>query len=183
MGNLVKSRNKTLISVSDGFIYVLTNNTKKQFKFDYSEQLFQKLQDVAWYEDDGGYLSGKVDGERFRAYWYVAGVPPNGMEVDHKNLDKTDNTDDNLRTITHSQNMSNKSKYKSGRTCKYKGVCWHKQHKKWYAQIQKDKKNVFLGLYLDPMEAAESYDRAAIRLFGEYAATNETLGLLRGVEL
>jgi len=79
--------------------------------------------------------------------------------------------------------MANKSKYKSGRTSKYKGVCWHKQHCRWYAQIQKDHKNVYLGLYSDPVEAAKAYDRAAIGLFGEYAATNKSLGLLTGVEL
>lgn len=184
MGRVVPSRNKSLISVVGEFLYVLTNNTQKQYKFNYSEQLLNNLKDIGWYEDSDGYLSGKVDGERFRAYWFVVGVPLKGMVADHINHDKTDNTEGNLRIVTHSQNMANKSKYKSGKTCHYKGVCWHKQHKKWYAQIQKDNKNVYLGLYLDPREAAEAYDRAAIMFFGEYAATNVTLGLMTtGVEL
>jgi hypothetical protein len=78
----------------------------------------------------------------------------------------------NLRLATSSQNCANSPKSKNN-TSGYKGVTWHKQHKKWYAQISKDRKNYFLGLYFKAEEAALAYNKKALELFGEFAYLND----------
>jgi hypothetical protein len=54
----------------------------------------------------------------------------------------------------------------------YKGVTWYIKHSKWYAQIQINKKMVYLGLYITEKDAAHAYDTAAKLYFGEYAQLN-----------
>jgi hypothetical protein len=60
----------------------------------------------------------------------------------------------------------------------FKGVCWHKRDKRWRAQIRVDRGKKYLGEFTDPKDAARAYDRAALELHGDFARTNEMLGLL-----
>ena len=50
------------------------------------------------------------------------------------------------------------------RPSKYRGVSWHKLHKKWTANITTGYKTKNLGLFVDEKEAARIYDEQAILL-------------------
>jgi hypothetical protein len=89
-------------------------------------------------------------------------------EIDHRNRVRSDNKWTNLRPATHGQNQQNSTRYKNNKSG-YKGVSWHKQHQKWYATIQIDKRPVFLGLFLSSKEASRAYNLAAEKYFGEFA--------------
>jgi hypothetical protein len=92
--------------------------------------------------------------------------PPDGMEVDHINLDKLDNQRSNLRVCTRSQNCSNKKKTaKSGR----KGVYWNKNNKNWVACMKYHGKGIHLGSFTNLDDAAEAYANGAKKYFGEFA--------------
>lgn len=95
---------------------------------------------------------------------------PEGMYTDHINGNKLDNRKENLRICDHSQNGANTKT--RGNKSGYKGVCWHKQCKKWCACIKQNYKKYYLGLFFDPVEAAKVYDKKAKELFGEFAKTN-----------
>ena len=82
------------------------------------------------------------------------------------------NIKSNLRIVTNQQNQMNKKSYK-GSSSKYKGVAWHKRHKKWNAQIQINGKQKHLGYFTSEEEAALAYNKEAIKLFGEHALINE----------
>ena len=88
--------------------------------------------------------------------------------VDHINGNKSDNRIENLRDVTHCQNMMNIKKY-SVNTSGYKGVSLHKNSKKWVAQIKFNKQHLYLGLFDCPKKAYEVYCNKAKELHGEYA--------------
>ncbi len=105
-----------------------------------------------------------------RMHRVVAGAKP-GETVDHINGDCLDNRRANLRICSHQQNMWNRRNSESG-TSKFKGVSWDKSNRKWRSHIRKNNKTIFLGRFLDEVEAARAYDAAAIEHFGEFARLN-----------
>jgi hypothetical protein len=94
-------------------------------------------------------------------------------KVDHRNREETlDNRKENLRIATNAENCRH-SGLRSNNTSGLKGVS--RQGGKWKAEITKDGKNIYLGLFETPELAAYAYDIAAVDLFGEFAVTNAML--------
>lgn len=100
---------------------------------------------------------------------WLGGVPE-GMESDHADRDKLNNTRPNLRLCTSAQNMANIGHESCQGSSKYKGVARHK--KKWVAQISVDNKSKYLGLFNSEDAAAAAYNRAAREWHGEFAVLN-----------
>ena len=94
-----------------------------------------------------------------------------GEMGDHKDGNTLDNRKENLRKCTQAQNNLN-TRPLNGKTSKYKGVCWRKIEKKWYARIKAGIKIVSIGYFKDEVEAAKAYDAAAIIHHGEFAWLN-----------
>jgi len=92
---------------------------------------------------------------------------PEGMVVDHRNGNGTDNRRANMRNCKQDQNtLNSRPRGESG----YKGVFRHGD--KWVAQHKYRGKTYYLGLYDDPVEAAKVRDRKAYELAPEYAYLN-----------
>lgn len=92
------------------------------------------------------------------------------MVVDHSNSNRLDNTRENLRLATRSQNCQNQRK--QSRKSVYKGVTKHSQSGLWRARIVINGVEKSLGYFKRPKDAAIAYDAAAVKYFGEYAHTN-----------
>ena len=90
-------------------------------------------------------------------------------EIDHKDRNKLNNQTNNLRLATHSQNTTNVIQA-SGEYSKYRGVTWYCG--KYQAQISVNKKKKYLGRFVNQLEAAKAYDKAAFEHFGEFAILN-----------
>lgn len=90
---------------------------------------------------------------------------------DHADGNGLNNTRGNLRVCTSSQNQMN-SRGKRGSSSRFKGVCWNKEMGKWQANIAISKKQKYLGLFENEIDAASEYDKMAIILFGEFAKPN-----------
>jgi hypothetical protein len=119
---------------------------------------------AAWRRDDGTRTTMQL--HRFLV------EPPPHMEVDHIDGDGLHNCRSNLRLATRSQNSRN-SKRPSNNTSGRKGVHWDRVNHKWRAQIGVgNHKTKALGRFYTKEEAAQAYDKAAIRLHGEFARIN-----------
>ena len=81
------------------------------------------------------YAASRVDGVNISMQEMIIGkkAPP-GHKIDHKNGNGLDNTNENLRFATDSQNVHNQQK-KEGTTSRYFGVSWNKKTKKWRSGI------------------------------------------------
>ena len=65
-----------------------------------------------------------------------------------------DYTPENCEFTTNRENSINRRILNSTNTSGYKGVSWHKQVKKWQAQIRVNGKLKYLGLFTSPTSAA-----------------------------
>lgn len=123
-----------------------------------------------------GYIELSVNGQVYRghplAWFYVHGEWPSGR-LDHKDLNKANNAISNLRLATSSQNGGNCRARKTN-TSGFKGVVTH--GKRFKSAVMVDRKRIHLGVFNTPEEAAEAYDAAAVKYFGEFALTNRQLG-------
>jgi HNH endonuclease/AP2 domain len=99
----------------------------------------------------------------------ITNAPP-GMDVDHINGNGLDNRLINLRVCTRSQNLQNKPRRPG--TSTFKGVYWNKRDQVWRAYIHVDHSIFTLGTFRDEVEAARTYDAAALRHFGPQARLN-----------
>jgi len=93
----------------------------------------------------------RIDRKLYKAHrlaWlYMTGKWPTD-EIDHEDHDGTNNKWLNLREATHMQNQQNMSK-PSDNTSGTVGVCWHKVYGKWIARINVNRKQIFLGCFID----------------------------------
>lgn len=97
------------------------------------------------------------------AWLYVHGRWPEG-EIDHKNLNRSDNRFDNLREATGTQNMANRKGWSS---TGYKGV-WTVKNR-FVASIDCCGQRYYIGCFETAEEAGAAYLKAAEQLFGEFA--------------
>lgn len=104
--------------------------------------------------------------------------PGDKRECDHVDGNGLNNQRENLRICSLSQN-SQSSRKRKGCTSKYKGVHWDRRDRKWISQAQVNEKRIRLGCFDAEVDAAKAYDTAALKYYGEFARTNEMLGLLR----
>jgi AP2 domain len=94
-----------------------------------------------------------------------------GEQPDHRNGNPLDNRRRNLRKATGPQNKQNRKIFSNNKSG-FKGVYWHKTHKKWVAVIGYKGKIINLGDFNSDKEAARARDKMAKKLHGEFAVLN-----------
>lgn len=125
----------------------------------------------AWHVDADGYAAGQIDGSRVLLHRLLLGIHGTAKLADHRNLDKLDNRQCNLRVASKSQNGYNRGR-RQDNTSGYKGVYLCRSTGMWRAEIGAERVRYKLGRFDCPVKAAKAYDRAALRLHGEFARTN-----------
>ena len=120
-----------------------------------------------------GYIQIRICGKRYGAHhlaWlYMHGILP--THVDHKNMVRTDNSINNLRPATQSQNNMNKG-IQANSTTGFKGVHFCKRALKFVARVGANGKRKHLGVFDTPEEAHQAYIKAAGELHGQFARFN-----------
>ena len=118
-----------------------------------------------------GYRRIQIDGRDYMAHrlawFYVTGEWPTA-DIDHWNLNRTDNRFCNLREATNSENHAN-MRARADNTSGFKGVYFHKPNRKWVTQITVIGKRIYLGSFDTKGSAHAAYAAAAKQHFGEFA--------------
>lgn len=121
---------------------------------------------------NSGYYRVRVDGVYYlvhRLLWVLRyGGIPDGLDVDHRNGVLTDNTDVNLRLVTHGQNMQN-SRKPANNTSGVTGVSWSKAAAKWLVQLRADGEYHYGGVYSCFNEACAAAAKLREEHHGAYA--------------
>lgn len=97
---------------------------------------------------------------------------PKGMEVDHINHNPLDNRKNNLRLASRADNQKNQPQLRKNNKSGYKGVSWYKPSKRWQVHINILGKRKHLGHFINIIEAAECYNKAALEIYGSFACLN-----------
>ena len=126
---------------------------------------------VAGSANSAGYVRIMIDGERFLAHrlawFYVYGRWPIA-QIDHREVDNSDNRISALREASQSQNQMNRRLQKNN-TSGFKGVDFEKRSGLYRARIKKDRKVTYLGYFKTGEEAYVAYVAAANDNFKEFA--------------
>jgi hypothetical protein len=154
---------------------------------DWNKFFYYKNNDLYWLED---YCNKKVAGKQVGTtnssgykqvilnkksfmvhriiYEMFKGKIPDKLQIDHIDRNKINNSLDNLRLCTNSENCMNKAaqcnnKYNS------KGIYFDKEYQKFRVRIRKNNKRFYLGRFDTLEEATKIYLEAARELHGEFS--------------
>lgn len=118
-----------------------------------------------------GYWRIEIDGRGYLAHrlaWFYKNGEWPENEIDHINMDRSDNRWCNLRHTTRSQNFANRKRHAHNKVG-LKGVSVKTGTNKWMAQIRKNGRTQYLGQFDCPAAASFAYQIAADKLFGAHA--------------
>jgi hypothetical protein len=118
----------------------------------------------------GGYAMRYERGKRIFMHRQILEAPK-GVPVDHIDGNRAHNYRSNLRLCTGPENVRNTTK-QAGTSSRFKGVYLDRQLGKWRAAIHCRGRCIYLGVFVDEVEAARAYDRAAVERFGVFAQPN-----------
>jgi hypothetical protein len=121
----------------------------------------------AGYISNDGYWRIKIGPTKFLAHrlaWVLMTGEWPTAQLDHRDLDRSNNRWNNLRLATPSQNITNSpARAASG----YKGV--YRNGRKWRSRVSLNGKFRYLGTFATPEQASDAYLAAAKLLYGEFA--------------
>ena len=159
--NLLRGRKRScancwkIVRENEYYRYICSNGKSFIFSLEDYEIVLQHH----WFIDSNGYPKTNIDNSTVLLSRLLMACDAD-MLVDHINHDTYDNRRSNLRIVTVKQNCRNENVRQSNK-CGYKGVSRHKGGK-YRADIYVNNKNLYLGLFVTPHEAAK--DRKSTRL-------------------
>jgi len=145
---------------------------------------YDKVKDYTWRlrksqtKSDNVYYPQSLSKENYKKtvqMYHLLVEVEKGKVIDHINGNGLDNRKENLRLATASQNQYN-GRTRVDNPHGYRGVYYAKRcpNNPWYTKIQANKgeTKITKGNFSTKEEAAETYDKLAVSLHGEFAKLN-----------
>ena len=120
---------------------------------------------------DGVPRQKRCDIHRLLAITFLGMDPTSSLQCDHRDRNILNNSLDNLRIATPTENQRNASLRKDNRSG-IRGVCWFKASGLWRAQIKYGGRNIWLGDFDTIEEAAAVRRSAEIQYHKDFRPTN-----------
>jgi AP2 domain len=122
-----------------------------------------------WSPETRSFYAKRRDGEGMVSMQSFILDCKNGEMADHKNFDTLDNRRENIRPSNRSTNAQHR-RIRKDNSSGYKRVCF--RGGKWLAHITVKGKQLPLGIFFTPEDAARAYDAAALEHYGEFSQLN-----------
>ncbi len=122
-------------------------------------------------KDSNGRYRVEISGRTFAVHqiaWAITTGRWSDKQIDHINGVKTDNRLSNLREATNAENARNRNRKPANSG--FRGVSLHKG--RFVARIMYEGKCINLGSFSDPQVAAHEYNKAAVRIHGDFCVLN-----------
>jgi hypothetical protein len=145
-----ESKDEVIFQIADG----------RRFKVSPCDKMF--VVSLAWSMDKNGYV--RCGSSKFYLKLLSRLLCLTSLEVDHKDRDPTNNSRDNLRPATRTQNQANSG---SDAISGFKGV--YARRNKFQAAISINYKKVHLGSFDTAQQAHTAYLKAATKLHGDFS--------------
>jgi len=118
------------------------------------------------------YIRVMLSGKTYMAHrlaWYITYGKWPDSQIDHINGIRGDNRISNLREVNNSENQQNRRSPSENRSSGLLGASYHKNDRRWQAQIKIDGKNRRIGGFDTAEQAHEAYIEAkrSLHPFGE----------------
>lgn len=125
------------------------------------------VSEYKWYLMNSGYASTRTTGKHILLHRLIFNAKKD-EEIDHKNRNRLDCRNDNLRRCSRSQNAMNSSK-KSNNTSGVSGIWFNKRNNKWVAEIFANGIKYHLGEFKNKNDAIRIRRKAEEKYFDEFA--------------
>ncbi len=146
---------------------------RKLFRYDPETGVLTRLstRDRAGWLSSIGYWYVSINSKKYlvhRVIWLLVTGEWPAADIDHRDGNPANNRWENLRAVTHSQNLMNQ-KMNCKNTSGVKGVCFDKARNKWAAEIKIGGRKLYLGRFQTMGAAAAARLKATAQFHGEYA--------------
>ena len=85
-------------------------------------------------------------------------------QVNHKDLNKSNNNLNNLELLDNRGNITHRNLMNDNLTSKYTGVSFYKKNSKWISFIRINKKSINLGYFDDEISASRMYNTSLLNV-------------------
>lgn len=123
------------------------------------------VSEYTWFVEESGYVYARLcpNSGKTALHRFLLEITDTHVWVDHRNHNKSDNTRQNIRVATPTENNMNRSNVK--------GVYYDPKRDKWQARIRFQGRNLSLGRFKTEEEALAVRKQAEQEYFGEFACS------------